>query len=113
MFNEDRDQQDKRTEAIDKMFMERDMKDLGRNDFAESYDFDWHLKVIQKIDDDFTKSYLNRVEVNVLAARDTLLETNKALLKCAKHRWMSMEVSDIIMRMDETLDRIAKLKGEV
>ena len=113
MFNEDRDQQDKRTEAIDKMFMERDMKDLGRNDFAESYDFDWHLKVIEKIEHDFTQSYLNRVEVNVLSARDMLLETNRALQKNQRHRWMASEVSDIIMRMDETLDRIAKLKGEV
>ena len=110
------DQQEKgnpREEAIDKMFMEKDMKDLGRNDIAENYDYDWHLKVIEKIDDDFTRSYLNRVEVNVLSARDILLETNRALLKSPKHRWMSMEVSDIIMRMDETLDRIAKLKGDI
>lgn len=107
------EREDQRTEAIDKMFMEKDIKDLGRNDLAESYDYDWHLKVIQKIDNDFTASYLNRVEVNVLSARDVLLETNKALQKNARHRWMSTEVSDIIMRMDETLDRIAKLKGDI
>jgi len=113
MFNEDREPQDKRTEAIDKMLMEKDIKDLGRNDFAEAYDFDWHQRVIEKIEHDFTNSYLNRIEVNVLAARDTLLETNRALKSNQKHRWMATEVSDIIMRMDETLDRIAKLKGDI
>lgn len=107
------EKENKREEAIDKMFIEKDMKDLGRNDIAENYDYDWHLKVIEKIDDDFTKSYLNRVEVNVLSARDILLQTNKALLNSPKHRWMSMEVSDIIMRMDETLDRITRLKGDI
>jgi len=113
MFNDDRERPDKREEAIDKMFMERDMMDLGRNDIAESYDFDWHQKVIEKIEHDFTQSYLNRVEVNVLSARDMLLETNHALQKNQRHRWMASEVSDIIMRMDETLDRIAKLKGDI
>lgn len=110
---EQQEKENKREEAIDKMFMEKDMKDLGRNDIAENYDYDWHKKVVDKIEHDFTQSYLKRVEANILVARDTLLETNRALQRNQRHRWMATEVSDIIMRMDETLDRIAKLKGDI
>lgn len=102
-----------KAETLDKMFFENDAKYIAEKEIAEDFTKEQINKVFAKIDHDFTVHYLRRVEANVLSARDTLLETNKSLKTQPQFRWMSSEVQDLIMRMDETLDRVYKLLKDI
>lgn len=117
---DEREISNSRVEAIDKMFFENDFKYIQEKEAAETFtemidgmSLAESAKVIAKMEADFTKHYLQRVESNLLTARDTLLDTNRSLKTQNKFRWMAIEVQDLIMRMDESIDKITKLKKDI
>lgn len=117
---DERETSNSRVEAIDKMFFENDLKYIQEKETAETFtemidgmSLAESAKVIAKMEADFTKHYLQRVESNLLTARDTLLDTNRSLKTQNKFRWMAIEVQDLIMRMDESIDKITKLKKDI
>lgn len=117
---DEREISNSRVEAIDKMFFENDFKYIQEKETAETFtemidgmSLAESAKVIAKMEADFTKHYLQRVESNLLTARDTLLDTNRSLKTQNKFRWMAIEVQDLIMRMDESIDKITKLKKDI
>lgn len=117
---DEREISNSRVEAIDKMFFENDLKYIQEKETAETFtemidgmSLAESAKVIAKMEADFTKHYLQRVESNLLTARDTLLDTNRSLKTQNKFRWMAIEVQDLIMRMDESIDKITKLKKDI
>lgn len=102
------------------MFFENDLKYIQEKETAETFtemidgmSLAESAKVIAKMEADFAKHYLQRVESNLLTARDTLLDTNRSLKTQNKFRWMAIEVQDLIMRMDESIDKITKLKKDI
>lgn len=117
---DERETSNSRVEAIDKMFFENDLKYIQEKETAETFtemidgmSLAESAKVIAKMEADFAKHYLQRVESNLLSARDTLLDTNRSLKTQNKFRWMAIEVQDLIMRMDESIDKITKLKKDI
>lgn len=117
---DEREISNSRVEAIDKMFFENDLKYIQEKETAETFtemidgmSLAESAKVIAKMEADFAKHYLQRVESNLLTARDTLLDTNRSLKTQNKFRWMAIEVQDLIMRMDESIDKITKLKKDI
>lgn len=117
---DEREISNSRVEAIDKMFFENDFKYIQEKEAAETFtemidgmSLAESAKVIAKMEADFAKHYLQRVESNLLTARDTLLDTNRSLKTQNKFRWMAIEVQDLIMRMDESIDKITKLKKDI
>ena len=117
---DERETSNSRVEAIDKMFFENDFKYIQEKETAETFtemidgmSLAESAKVIAKMEADFAKHYLQRVESNLLTARDTLLDTNRSLKTQNKFRWMAIEVQDLIMRMDESIDKITKLKKDI
>lgn len=116
----ERDESNSRVEAIDKMFSDIEAKYIAEKEIAETFTemLDGmtpkeSMDVIAKMEADFTKHYLQRIESNLLVARDTLLETNRSLKTQSKFRWMSTEIQDLIMRMDEAIDKVTKIKRDI